>query len=356
MGIAGCGKVADLHADAMQHSASGTLVAACSRTLAKARGFAGKHGLRAYDDVARMVADSRLDAVIVCTPHPAHAEPAIAALAAGAHVLVEKPMAASLEDCDRMIAAAAGSGRTLGVVSQRRFFAPARRMRAAIDAGKLGNPILGSATIYGWRDEAYYRSDPWRGSWRAEGGGVLVNQAPHQLDLLLWLMGDVDELFGYWSNFNHRYIEVDDTAVAVLRFKSGAVGNIVVSNSQNPPLYAKVMIHGDNGASIGVQTDGGQMFIAGVSEIMDAPVNDVWTVSGEAEKLAEWRKEDRAEFSGVNATQHYHRLQIDEFLGAIVDDREPLVSSAAGRKTVELFTAIYRSQQNHEPVRFPLDR
>ena len=123
----------------------------------------------------------------------------------------------------------------------------------AIEAGKIGKPVLGMVTMLGWRDKAYYDSDAWRGTWKGEGGGVLVNQAPHQLDLLLWYMGDVDEVYGVWKNLNHPYIEVEDTAVAVVKFKSGAVGNIVVSNSQNPALYGKVHVFGENGAGVGVR-------------------------------------------------------------------------------------------------------
>ena len=139
---------------------------------------------------------------------------------------------------------------------QRRFYRPCMRIHKAIEDGKLGRPVLGMVTMLGWRDEAYYNSDPWRGTWKGEGGGVLVNQAPHQLDLLLWYMGEVDEVYGVWKNLNHPYIEVEDTAVAVVKFKSGAVGNIVVSNSQNPALYGRVHIFGENGAAAGVQTDG----------------------------------------------------------------------------------------------------
>ena len=180
----------------------------------------------------------------------------------------------------------------IGTMCQRRFYAPCQRIKRAIEEGKLGRPILGSIAMYGWRDQAYYKSDPWRGSWKAEGGGVLVNQAPHQLDLLQWYMGPIDELFGYWDNLNHPYIEVEDTAIAVLRFKNGALGNIVVSNSQNPALYGRVYVHGSNGASVGVQTDGGAMFIAGMSNITEPPINDLWTVPGEQELLKKWQKED----------------------------------------------------------------
>ncbi len=183
---------------------------------------------------------------------------------------------------------------------------------------------------------------------------MLVNQAPHQLDLLQWFMGPVDDLFGFWDNFNHPYVRVEDTAVAVLRFKSGAMGLIAVSNSQNPALYGKVRVHGSNGASVGVQTDGGAMFIAGLSDIKEPPVNDLWTVRGEEEMLKVWQKEDSDFFSGINAMEHYHRLQIRDFLQAILENRDPLITGEEGRKTVEIFTAIYRSQRDHAPVRFPL--
>jgi predicted dehydrogenase len=215
--------------------------------------------------------------------------------------------------------------------------------------------VLGTVMMLGWRDEAYYRSDPWRGRWDTEGGGVLVNQAPHQLDLLQWFLGPIEELFGYWDNLNHPYIEVEDTAVATLRFTNGALGSIVVSNSQKPGLYGKVHVHGSNGASVGVQTDGGAMFIAGMSPILEPPLNDVWTVPGEEGMLEQWQAEDRATFEAIDAARHYHLLQDGDFLQAILENRAPMVSGEEGRKTVELFTAIYRSQREGRPVRFPLE-
>ncbi|MHC4672535.1 MAG: Gfo/Idh/MocA family protein, partial [Planctomycetota bacterium] len=224
----------------------------------------------------------------------------------------------------------------------------------AIDDGKIGKPVLGTVYMLGWRDRAYYESDPWRGTWDAEGGGVLVNQAPHQLDLLQWYMGPIDELFAFWDNLNHPYIEVEDTAVAVIRFKNGGLGNIMVSNSQNPALFGKVMIHGDNSASVGVQTDGGAMFIAGMSDITEPPINDYWTVPGEEKMLEEWQQQDAEFFNSINAMEYYHELQIRDFLRAVIDDRDPLVTGEAGRRTVEIFTAVYRSQRDRAPVRFPL--
>ena len=353
--IIGCGKVSDLHAAALTITPEAQFVAVYSRSPEKAQRFATKYGVQGFSDIQEMITSAGVEAVIICTPHPAHRHAAVMAAEAGAHVLVEKPLAATLQDCDAMLAAARKAGVKIGTVCQRRFYAPVQRLRRAIDAGKIGTPALGTVLMLGWRDQNYYASDPWRGRWQAEGGGVLVNQAPHQLDLLQWFMGPITELFGVWSNINHPYIEVEDSAVAIVRFASGALGNIVVSNSQKPGIYGKVHVHGQNGASVGVQTDGGAMFVAGMSSILEPPVNDLWTVAGEEHMLGQWQAEDSALFNALaNPAIHYFQLQISDFLRAIVDDRAPLISGEDGRKTVEIFTAIYRSQKTKGPVTFPL--
>jgi len=354
--LIGTGKVAHLHAAALQSLPESDFVAVCGRPSAKLAAFAAQYGVAAFGDVGEMVAQSKVQAVCICTPHPNHAAPAFAAARAGVHVLMEKPLASSLEDCDAIIAAGAAGGAVIGMVSQRRFYPPCRRIRHALDAGQLGRPILGSAVIFGWRDEAYYRSDPWRGSWLGEGGGVLVNQASHQLDLLLWYLGEAAEAFGYWGNLNHPTIEVEDTAVAVVRFRSGALGNILVSNSQNPALHARVSVHGSNGASAGVQTDGGAMFVAGMTQAIEPPYNDLWTIPGEADRLPAWKAADAALFSSVEPMAYFHRLQIQDFLQSVLAGRPPAVPVADGRRTVELFTAIYRSMREGRPVQFPLAR
>ena len=348
--LVGCGKVGHTHAQALAALPESEFAAVCDVDLARAQAFAERYRVAAFDDVGEMVARARVQVVVVCTPHPLHAAPAIQAAEAGAHVLVEKPMAASLKDCDAMLAAADKAGVKLGVISQRRLYEPVQRVWAAIDAGKIGRPVLGVVVMLGWRDEAYYRSDPWRGRWDTEGGGVLVNQAPHQLDLIQWFMGPIDEVFAYWDNLNHPYIEVEDTAVAVLRFRGGALGSILVSNSQKPGIYGKVHVHGENGASVGVQTDGGAMFIAGMSSVAEPPVNDLWTVPGEERLLDQWQAEDRATFEKVNPATHYHRLQDQDFLRALIEGRDPMVTGVEGRKTVELCTAIYRAQRDGRPV------
>jgi predicted dehydrogenase len=353
--IAGCGKVAHLHAKAIANIPEATLAGVWSRTFATAVDFAAKYRTTPFADIKNMVKEGKIDLVIVCTPHPFHWQPAVEAAESGASVLVEKPLASDLSDCDLIIYACRKAGVKLGVISQRRWYKPVQRVKQAIEEGKIGRPALATVTILGWRDKAYYDSDAWRGTWDMEGGGVLVNQSPHQLDILLWYMGEIDEVYGLWRNLNHPYIEVDDTALAIVKFKSGAIGNILVSNSQKPGLWGKVHVHGENGASVGVQTDGGAMFIAGMSGVAEPPVNDIWTVPGEEKMLKIWKKEDSDFFNSCDPTVYYMQCQIEDFLKALEHGGDPFVTGEAGRRTVELFTAIYRSTLRNAPVKFPLD-
>ena len=353
--LVGVGKVTDMHARALANLKESLFTAVCGRNREKTENYAASYGIRAYTDVAEMVAKEQIDVVIICTPHPNHKEPTIAALEAGANVLIEKPLASSLEDCDAMLEASKSYKRQIGVVCQRRWYHPAMRVKEAIDSGKIGLPVFGTVNMLGWRDRSYYESDPWRGTWKGEGGGVLVNQAPHQLDMIQWFMGEIDELYGQWSNLNHPYIEVEDTANAILKFKSGAVANIIVSNSQKPGIFGKVHVHGENGASVGVQTDGGAMFVAGMSAILEPPVNDLWTVPGEEQMLQQWVKEDSDFFNKLpNQMDYFHERNIEDFLQAILEGSLPMITGEDGRVTVEIFTAIYRSTRDGRPVKWPL--
>ena len=351
LALIGCGKVAQIHVAALGSVPEAEFVACCDALPDRAATFAAKHHVRPFADVSTMLREAKADAVIIGTPHPLHAAPAIQAAEASVHVLVEKPLAANLIDCDAMIAAARKSGVTLGVISQRRFCPAVRRMKDAIDAGKLGTPALGVFIGYNWRDAAYYQSDPWRGKWDAEGGGVLVNQSPHQLDILLWLMGPAVEVSGYWANVNHPTVEVDDTAVAAIRFRNGGLGSIATSVSQKPGILTKVHIHGSNGASVGVETDRGATFVAGVSGVATPPLNDLWTIPGEEGQLAGFQAEDSYQFAAVDGTSYYHALQFADFVSAIREGRAPLATAEDGRAVVELFAAIYQSSREANAVR-----
>jgi predicted dehydrogenase len=353
--LIGCGKVAEAHAQAYHTLPESQFVGVFDVHYPRAEAFADRYGVRAYRRLGDMLHAPKVQAASICTPHATHTEMVEACAEAGVHALIEKPMAIDLKSCDRAIAAADAAHIQLGVVSQRRFYEPVLRVKQAIDAGKIGRPVLATVTVMGWRDQAYYQLDPWRGKWASEGGGVMLTQTTHQIDLFQWLMGPIDELFGYWDNLNHPYIEVEDTAIAVVRFKNGGLGTVLLSNAQQPGFYGQIHVHGETGASVGVQTDGGSPFVSGVTQYVDPPFNDIWTVPSETGCLAGWQAEDRARGETIDIMTHYHRLQVQDFLQSLLQGREPAVTGREGRKHVELFTAIYRSQRDGRPVRFPLE-
>ena len=149
-------------------------------------------------------------------------------------------------------------------------------------------------------------------------------------------------------------MEVEDTAIAVVRFRNGGMGTLLVSNSQQPGFYGKIHVHGETGYSVGVQTEGGSPFISGVTTNVDPPYNDIWTIPSEVGLLNDWQEQDRARCQAIDVMTYYHRLQVQDFLQSILEGREPAVNGREGRKHVELFTAIYRSQRDGRPVKFPL--
>ncbi|MHC1771241.1 MAG: Gfo/Idh/MocA family protein [Flexilinea sp.] len=352
--IIGCGKVGATHALAYQNLDNSQFSAVCGVSPENINKFSKSYNVPGYTDVEKMIRENDIQAVSICTPHPLHAELICCAAGAGAHVICEKPLASSLQDCDRAIDACKKAGVKLSVVSQRRYYWPVVRMVEAIRAGKIGRPIIGTMTVLGWRSPEYYLLDPWRGKWKEEGGGVMVNQTVHQLDLLQWIMGPIKEVFGYWDNFNHGSVEIEDTAAAVLRFQNGAIGQFLVSNSQKPGFYGKVHIHGENGASVGVQVEGGTPYVSGMTSVVEPSFNDIWTIPGEMELLTGWQQQDREMTKKIDPMNYFHELQIQDFLNAIITDCDPPIDGYEGRKAVELFTAVYRSQRDGKPVKFPL--
>lgn len=339
--IVGAGGAAGVHAAALERIEGARLVAVAGATprSRRAAALASAHGVRHVADLDALLADPDVAVVVIATPHPLHATAAIAAADAGRHVVVEKPMALSAADCAAMIDAAERGGVLLSVVSQRRWYAPVRRLKEAIDGGRIGDPALASVEVLGWRGPEYFAMDDWRGTATGEGGGVLVNQAVHLLDLACWYLGPAVEVDGWLANVNHPDLDVEDSAVAIARFASGALATIVASNSQRPGLYSRLHVHGDNGATVGVETDRGSSFVAGVSAPSE-PRNDVWTIPGEEDGPDRWAAEDRAALAGVDLGSHHHELQLRDVVDAIRTGRQPAVTGADGRRTVELMTAI----------------
>jgi UDP-N-acetyl-2-amino-2-deoxyglucuronate dehydrogenase len=344
VGIVGAGLIGGIHAAAVRSLPEAELVAACDAVPGKAASFVAEHApdASAFDDLQAMLDRRLVEAVCVCTPHPQHAAVVAACAERGVHAIVEKPFTATLADADRAIAAARRHGTKLSVIFQRRWYPGSRRIREAIDQGRLGRPILGECIIEFWRGEDYYGLAPWRGRWDTEGGGVIINQAPHMIDLLQWYMGPVAEVFCYWDNLIHPYVEVEDLAVAVVRFVGGGLGLIKASNCTNPWLRYGVSITGSTGATVSVSYDNGY----------EMGHNFVWTIPGEEGSVERWLAEERA--SGMKEFADFHALQIREFLAAVREDRQPSVTGEEGRKTVEIIEAMYRSGQTGRPVRFPV--
>lgn len=338
VGIVGCGKIARTHAEAVRDLADADLVACCDADLARAQTLAAEFGAGfATDSLPLFFDQGALDAVLICTPHPAHEAVVVAAAEAGVHVLCEKPIAVRLDEADRMIAATDAAGVSFGVIFQRRFWPAAQRIRQAIDDGSFGRLTFGAAYAHLWRPESYFASDPWRGKWETEGGGVMMNQAVHIVDLLQWFMGPAVEVYGRIATLRHgAYIDVEDTVAATLIFASGALGSIEAFTTIEPEFGFRVAVRGDNGAT------------ASVHEIPEGTqgVNDVWTVEPGASQRDGWAAAE----AGHPGFPAFHRLQIAEFLDAIRAGRPPAVTGRDARHSLAIILGIYESSRTGRPV------
>lgn len=343
MALVGCGSIGQRHADSLATIDAVDFVACCDVVAEKARATAAKHGVpRVFDNVGDLLRADLVDAITICTPHPQHAPVLIAAAEAGVHAISEKPLSAKLAEADRMVEAADRAGIHFGTIFQRRWFPASQRIRHAIDEGRLGRLTMGECFARLKRDRAYFDKDDWRGTWDAEGGGSLMNQAVHMIDLLQWYLGPVDEVYGRWATLKHGdYIEVEDTAVATIAFESGALGVIEATTTYEPPFGFQVAVHGTSGATVGLleRPEGSQA------------INDVWTFEGEEEERAAWAKAE----GGRPGFPEFHRLQLADFAAAVQENRPPAVTGAEGRKSLEVIQAIYESERTRRPVR-PRDR
>lgn len=340
-GIVGTGGIARHHAAALAAlSDDAQIVGVADIQAGRAQEFAATYGVpNAYQSAGALLDAGGLDVVCVCTPHPQHAEPLILAAERGIHGVVEKPFTTTLDDADRVLEASSKHGTKLSVLSQRRWLPAAQRIRRALDDGKLGDKIiLGETFCEMWRGPEYYARDTWRGRWDTEGGGVLMNQSPHNIDFLLYYMGPAVELFGYWANINHPYVEIEDNAVAVLKFRSGALGILKGTVSMNPPRRIHgVTLVGSAGPTVSLDCWG---FADGS--------NDIWTIPGDEGKNDEWRKEDAA--TGAGDLPNFHAYQLRDVIGAIRENRAPAVTGEDGRRVVAIIQGVYESTRTGRPV------
>ena len=345
-GIVGCGMIAEYHARAIGEIPGARVAAAYSRRPENGAKIAGLAGgdCPVFDDLDAMLAHPGVDVVCICTPSGAHRDPAVAAARAGKHVVVEKPLEITLPRCDAIIEACDAAGGRLCTIFPSRFSPANLALKGAIDAGRFGTLTLGDTYVKWWRTQEYYDNGAWRGTWDLDGGGALMNQAIHNVDLLQWLMGDVAEVSAFAATLAHERIEVEDTAVAAVRFSSGALGVIEAATSAYPGLLKRTEIHGSRG-SARVEQDDITLWDFQLKAPSDAEI--VAAMAGPS-----GHKAGASDPRGINHAGH--RDQLADFLAAIDAGRAPAVDGREGRKSVEIIRAIYRSARTGRPVPLPL--
>ena len=340
-GIIGCGVIAPFHADSVAASEYADLVAVCDIDEDKGQAFAENYGgVAFYADYRQMLSEGGLDAVSICTPSGMHSDMAVAAAEAGVHILCEKPMAITVPQMDAMMEAVDKAGVKMGVIFQRRTYEVSKVVREAIQSGLLGQMTLGDAYLKYYRSPAYYQSADWRATWELDGGGALMNQGVHGIDLLLWVVGDVESVFAK-AEAKVRDIVVEDTCVAVLTFKNGAYGVLEGTTSSNPGETTTLALHGEKGTII----------------LDDSGVRK-WAVSDDKSVVARNDEEKCVTRAALSATsdpksisRYGHQVQVDDLCIAIAEDREPMITGASARKAVELILAIYESAQTGKEVK-----
>lgn len=325
-GILGCGMIAGIHADAINNIEGAELVAVADNNHEYAESFAKKHGVKAYASYADML-KSDVDVVCVCTPSCFHAQNAIDAMRAGKHVVLEKPMALSTDDADRVIAVSKETGKLVTVICQLRFSPDVQRLKKLVGKGAFGRISLCTLSMKYHRSSEYYSSSPWKGTLKFDGGGALMNQGIHGIDLLEYIVGDVKEVQGKIRTLSHK-IEVEDSAVAMLEFENGALGVIEASTCAYPGFERKIEIHGDRGYAILVENSIEKLMINGEEQP---------TVKGEVANTA---SDPSAVQSGM------HRLQIENLIKSIEGKEKLLIDCHEGRRAVRIIEDIYRSS-NH---------
>lgn len=355
-GILGCGVIGPHHAQAIAGLADDAeLVAVADRHPERAAKLARQYDVAAYTSLDELLRQRDLDAVCICTPSGEHVANAVAVLQAGKHVVVEKPVDVTLEAIDRLRAARRSSAQKVAVISQHRFDISTQIVHAAVAQGQLGRLTVGTAQVRWWRAQSYYDSGAWRGTWELDGGGALMNQSIHTIDLLQWLMGPVVEVSAYTGLLAHQRIEVEDTAVAVVRFASGALGVIEGTTAAYPGLTARLEVHGDQGSAI-IDNDALVYFHSAASGGAEVAYGAAGGGNQAAERLKQYAAAEGAPAgatAGADPSQlsMAHREQIRDFIAAIRDDREPLVNIEEGRKPVAIILAIYESARTSRPVR-----
>ena len=342
-GIIGTGAIATMHAKAISESCNAELVAVYDQITERAQQFAEKYNVRAVANFEDFLADKEVEAVTIATPTGIHGKVAVPAALAGKHVLCEKPLDVTTDKVDEIIAAADKTGVLLMSVFQARFGQNVALIKKAIEAGRFGKIVLASAQCKWFRDQQYYDSATWRGTWALDGGGALMNQSIHTIDLLLYLNGDVEEVSAMAGTLSHSGIEVEDNAVAIFKYKNGSFGTLEGSTSCAPGFPRRVEISGSMGSVVLEDTK-----IIRWEFVNEEPGDEeIRKNFGVGEVLSGGGAGDPMAISSEG-----HRLQIEQLSAAILEGKNEVeLSGREGRRAVELICSIYKSAQTGAPVK-----
>lgn len=339
--IVGCGMISEFQGKAISALPDARVAGFYDTVPAMAQKRAAEFSAKAYATLEEMFADKDVAAVSICTPSGLHLEPAVQAAKAGKHVMVEKPMEVTADRADQIIAACRQAGVVLGAIFPRRFQESSRLIKATIERGRFGRILLADVAIKWYRSQEYYDQGGWRGTWKLDGGGALMNQGIHGIDLLQWLMGGVVEVSAMTATLGHERIEVEDVAVASVKFANGALGAVEGTTGSWPGAKIKIEIGGMNG-----------------SVTLEDDVITSWRFQDEGPADEEIRKTfgPRETLLGGGAGDpraisfEGHRLQFEDFVRAIRTGGKPFCGGEDARAAVAIITGIYQSARERKPV------
>src|SRR6266496_1903724 len=323
-GIIGCGVIGHIHAEAIATLPDAQLVAVLDTVLKPTQELMDEFHVTHYGNLQEMLAREQLDVVDVCTPSGMHGEHACQVMRAGVNVIVEKPMEVSRAAIEEMLRVQQETGVKLAVISQHRFDPDTIKVHDLVEAQAFGRLVQGLALVPWWRSQAYYDSGAWRGTWELDGGGVLMNQSIHSIDLLQWLMGPVKSIFAYTDTLVHR-METEDVAVAVLRFVNGALGTITATTGAYPGVTTRIEIFGDKGSAVIEDDRLSYLHLAQDDRELRAPTAPAGPSAAQNPATLAIRS---------------HALQIEDMIRAIRENGAPLVDGYAARHPVEIILGI----------------
>ena len=341
VGLIGAGNISDTHARAVTAIPGATIAAVHAPTQAHAERLAARHQAAAYDTLDRFLDHRPLDMVVVGSPSGLHADHGLAAAARGLHVLVEKPIDVSSARADALITGTKRAGVTLGVIFQDRLKPDVVRLKTLVDSGRLGTPILAAARVKWFRPPDYYAGSRWRGTRALDGGGALMNQGVHTVDLLLWLFGPARRVVARTATKLHD-IEVEDTAVALIDFANGALGTIEATTAAYPGYARRLELTGSNGTAV---LEGDELVA------VDLRDGSAFARAPDAALRRDTPPENAA--SPIVSDVTAHRAILEDFIRAAKDGARPCCDGAEGRRSVEVIEAIYRASQMGEAVDIP---